>query len=146
MSLAKWDPLREITALQQSVNRLLDENLPRWPQRAGIAPSAMAFPVDVQETTDSITIKAELPGMQKEDIKIHFVNNQLTIQGERKQEKREEEARYLKVERSYGAFCRTFTLDIPVEHDQIKANYKEGILEIVLPKKEETRPKEIEIN
>ncbi len=145
MDLVRWDPFRDLTNLQQSINKLFEESFLQLPKRAGMFASAWTFPVDVQETADSVIVRAEIPGVEKDDIKVHFVNNQLTIQGERKQEAREEGARFLKLERTYGNFYRSFTLDIPVKVDEIKANYKNGVLEIILPKKEEVKPKEIQV-
>jgi HSP20 family protein len=145
MDLVKWEPFRDLVNLQQSINKLFEESILQWPKRAGVFATAWSFPVDVKETADSVVVKAELPGMEKDDIKVHFVNNQLTIQGERKQEAREEGERFLKIERSYGSFYRAFTLDVPVKADEIKANYKNGVLEIIIPKKEEVKPREIQV-
>ncbi|HAU32644.1 MAG: Molecular chaperone [Desulfotomaculum sp. 46_296] len=140
MDLTKWDP-RDMSTLRQSINRLFDETFP-FPRKSDV----WTFPVDIQDSAEKIVIKAEIPGLEKEDIKIHFVNNELSIQGERKSEQREEGARYLKVERNYGSFYRSFKIDVPIKSGEIKANYKNGLLEIILPKEEEVKPKEITIN
>lgn len=147
MSLVRWDPFREISNLQASINKLFDENfrLFRAPEQGGLVQGWM-FPVDIKETADSIIINAEIPGLNREDIKISFADNQLTIRGERKKEIQEENERFLRLERSYGSFCRTFTLDVPVKPEEIKARYQDGLLEITLPKQDDIKPREITID
>jgi HSP20 family protein len=102
--------------------------------------------VDVSETKDNVVIKAEIPGMTKDDVKISIQDNVITLKGEKKQEKEEKDANYHRIERSYGSFCRSFTLPAAVKADKIKATYKDGILNVTLPKTEEVKPKEIPIN
>lgn len=101
--------------------------------------------VDVYETEGGYVLKAELPGVNKEDIKIDVNNNTLTLKGEKKFEERTEKDKYIRVERTYGSFTRTFTLSDKVDSENIKAAYKDGVLEITLPKKEEAKPKEIKV-
>lgn len=145
MALIKWDPFREMVNLQNSINRLFDENFRFWRSPEAGLVEGWSFPVDIKETRDSIIVTAEIPGLNREDVKVSFADNQLTIRGERKKETKEEGDRYLRVERSYGTFSRVFTVDVPVKADEIKAKYQDGILEITLPKKEEVKPKDIEI-
>ena len=103
------------------------------------------FPVDIKENPETVVVRAEIPGIKGEDIKINLHENQLTIQGERKQETEEKGDRFIRVERSYGSFYRAFSVGVPVKADEIKASYKDGILEVVLPKEEKAKPKEIQI-
>jgi HSP20 family protein len=101
--------------------------------------------VDVAETQDGIVLRAELPGMRQEDIDIELTGDTLTLRGERKFENREQRENFVRVERSYGRFQRSFTLGVPVQHDQVRANYRDGVLEIVLPKSEATRPRKVQV-
>jgi HSP20 family protein len=145
MSLMKWDPFRDLLNIQQSIGRLFDDRFLRLPEERGELPSSLMFPVDIQDKGDSLVVKAEVPGLKREDIKISFSDGRLSIQGERKKEAREENARFLRVERSYGNFYRSFNIDVPVEQDKITASYRDGILEVNLPKAEESKPKLIDI-
>jgi HSP20 family protein len=101
--------------------------------------------VDVYENEDGYVLKAELPGVNKEDIKLDINNKTLTLKGEKKLEEKREKENYVRIERSYGSFTRTFTLPDKVDTENIKANYKDGVLQINLSKKEETKPKEIKV-
>jgi len=100
---------------------------------------------DVSERGDAYVIKAELPGVSKDDVKITLDENVLTVKGEKKQEKEEKDRNYHRVERSYGSFERSFRLPTSVKSDKIDAMYKDGVLTITLPKAEEAKPKEIEV-
>lgn len=101
--------------------------------------------VDVVETKDEVVVRAEVPGMTKEDISVTLQDNVLTLRGEKKQEQAENGATYHRVERMYGSFVRSFTLPTVVQADKVKAAYKDGVLTITLPKAEEVKPKEISI-
>jgi len=101
--------------------------------------------VDITEHDDQFVVKVELPGVNKDDVKITLENNILTIRGEKKQEKETKKENYHRVERSYGSFQRSFTLPTTVKSDKIDAAYKDGILQIALPKAEEAKPKQIEV-
>ncbi len=130
MSIVRWDPFRELSALQHSIHRLFEDIYPRQ----GNLTQGWMFPVDIKETPEAVLVKAEIPGVSKDDIKVTFDNNVLTIRGERKSEEKEEGANFLRVERKYGSFSRSFSVDVPVDQEKIKASYKDGILEVVLPK------------
>ena len=104
-----------------------------------------APPVDVAEETDKILVRVEVPGMNQEDLKVHFEDGLLMISGERRFE-RKDERNYHRIERAYGSFVRTFTLPRSVDANKIAASYKNGILEIEIPKLEEAKPKQIQIN
>ncbi len=144
MALVRWDPFRELAGLQNSIARLFDENV-RYLKLPEGATGQLAFPVDIKDTPEAIQIKAELPGMNKEDIKINLNDNILTIQGERKKEEKEEGTNFIRIERSYGSFSRSFTIDIPVRQNDIKASYQEGMLEISLPKDAPLKQEDINI-
>ncbi|PKM79642.1 MAG: molecular chaperone [Firmicutes bacterium HGW-Firmicutes-14] len=144
MSLVRWDPFRELSVLQNSIARLFDENYGRGTEKGGLAQGWM-FPVDVRENPEAIVVKAELPGLTRDDIKVSFNDNLMTIYGERKKEEKEEKENFLRIERSYGSFSRTFSLDVPVKQDDIKARYKDGVLEITLPKAEQPAGRDIDI-
>lgn len=101
--------------------------------------------VDVTEHENAYEVKVELPGVNKDDVKITMQDDILTIRGEKKQEKESKNSSYHRIERSYGSFQRSFTLPTSVKHDQIDASYKDGILTIALPKAEEAKPKQIEV-
>lgn len=101
--------------------------------------------VDVYETENSYVLKADLPGIKKEDINLDVNNNTLTIKGDKKFEEKVEKDNYLRIERRYGSFSRSFTLSEKVDKENISANYKDGVLEVTLPKKEEAKPKEIKV-
>lgn len=137
MAMVRWEPFRELVNLQNTFNRFFDENygLSRFPD--GSSPArGQAFPVDIKDTADAVIIKAEIPGMKREEISVVYNDNVLTIGGERRHEEKEEGSNYIRLERRYGSFSRSFSLDVPVDQEQIKASYKDGILEITLPKKE----------
>ena len=102
--------------------------------------------VDVYETEDELVIKADLPEVAEKDIDVQVENNMLTIRGERKFEQNVKEDNYLRVERSYGSFSRSFTLPNTVNSEAIQANYKDGVLKVVLPKRAESKPKQVKIN
>lgn len=102
--------------------------------------------VDVAETKDEVIVRAEVPGMTKEEISVTLQDDVLTLRGEKKQEKTEKEADFHRIERSYGSFVRSFTLPTLVQTDKVKAAYKDGVLTVTLPKAEEVKPKEISIS
>jgi HSP20 family protein len=111
-----------------------------------IRPLGIRMPsVDVYEEKDTVVIKAELPGMRKEDIEVNLTGDTLTIKGEKKEDKEVKEDDYYRRERSYGSFLRTMALPCEVKSEQIKANFKDGVLEIRLPKTEEARKKSIAV-
>lgn len=145
MDLVRWRPFRDLATMQEEMNRLFDRMFDRFPERKEIGEGIWAPCVDISETKDDLVITAEIPGMNKKDIKISLNDNILTLRGKREQEKKTDEENYHRIERSYGAFHRSFTLPTTVKQDQVKATYKDGILQINLPKAEEAKPKEIGI-
>jgi len=146
MLLTKWEPFKDLTSLQGRINRLFDDSLIRSRFFDDDTLSGIWAPVvDVYETENEIVIKAEIPGVSKKDVNVELKDNILTLSGERKREKDIKEENYHGKERYYGAFRRSFGLPAHVEHEKVKARFKDGILEITLPKVEAAKPKKIEI-
>ena len=145
MSIVRYDPFRDLRSLQDEVNRLFSTNISRVFGDEGIARGAWNPSVDIYENKDQIIIEAELPGMNREDFDLSFENNTITLRGERRFEKKDESDNYHRVERSYGSFTRSFTLPPTVSGDGIGAEYRNGVLRITLPKREEVKARRIEI-
>ncbi len=144
MDITRWDPLRDITNLRDEIDRLFDSFFGRTP--AMVEREMMWYPaINLEETEDKFIVKAELPGMSKEDIKVQVTEDGILISGERKFEKEEKGKTYHRVEMAYGKFQRAIAFPAPVEPDKAKASYKDGILVIEVPKSEKAKPKEIEI-
>jgi HSP20 family protein len=140
----------DLPAMASRINRIFDEALRAWPglsqDENGSLVSAWLPPVDVTENKEAVTITAEVPGMQAEDVKLSLENNTLTIRGEKRQERQETAERVHRYERSYGLFERSFTLPATVDADRISAAYQNGVLTVTLPKVERARPREIAVN
>jgi HSP20 family protein len=146
MSIIRYDPFRDLRSLQDEVNRLFSTNVSRvFGDDEGIARGAWNPNVDIYENKDQIVIEAELPGMSREDFDLSFENNVITLRGERRFEKRDESDNYHRVERSYGSFTRSFTLPPTVSGEGVSAEYRNGVLRITLPKREEVKARRIEI-
>lgn len=142
MPIVRWDPFSDLVQLRDEIGRWFEgTERPKERQTAIWAPE-----VDIKETEKDVTLNVDLPGMKLEEIDVSVDEGQLVIKGERKLEKKEEEKDYIRIERSYGSFYRSFNIGVPVLEDQIKASYKDGVLEIVLPKAEAKKPKKIAIN
>ena len=146
MSITRYDPFRELRSLQDEVNRLFSSNLSRSYDDEGIARGAWMPTVDIYENKDQIVLEAELPGMNREDFDLSIENNVLTLRGERRFEKKDESDNYHRVERAYGSFTRSFTLPQTVSGEGTTAEYKNGILRVVLQKREEVKARRIEIS
>ena len=132
------------STLQDEVNRLFEDNNSR--DRSGHADLATWAPaVDIYETENELVVKAELPDLQDKDIDVRITNNTLTIRGERKFEKDVKEENYLRIERAYGAFMRSFSLPNSVSSENIRADYRNGVLTLHMAKREESKPKQIKI-
>jgi len=144
MSVTRWEPFRNLSTLQEQVNRLFEDNFTRG--RSGQAELASWAPaVDIYETENELVVKADLPEVQDKEIDIRVENNMLTIRGERKFSNEVHEDNYLRVERAYGSFARSLSLPNTVNTEAIKAEYKNGVLTVQMPKREETKPKQIKI-
>src|ERR687889_2284863 len=145
MSITRYDPFRDLRMLQDEVNRLFSSNLSRSFGDEGIARGAWAPTVDIYENKDQIVLEAELPGMNREDFELSIENNVLTLRDERRFEKKDEADNYHRVERAYGQFTRSFTLPQTVSSENATADYKDGVLRVVLQKREEVKARRIEI-
>jgi len=143
-TLTRWEPFRGVTSLQEQVNRLFNDAFERQGEESSL--TAWAPAVDIYETEHELVVKADLPDVDPKDLDIRVENNVLTIRGERKFEKKVNEENYLRVERAYGSFARSFTLANSVNSDAIKADYQNGVLTLTIPKREEAKPKQIKVN
>ena len=143
-SITRFEPFRGVSSLQDQINRLFNEAFDRSSDQGSLTPWAPA--VDIFETEQELVVKADLPEVKPEELDIRVENNILTIRGERKFEKKVTEDKYLRVERSYGSFSRSFSLANTVNTEAIKADYKDGVLTLSIPKREEAKPKQIKVN
>jgi HSP20 family protein len=146
MTLVRWDPFRELEDMSDRLNRVISRPaLPRTSGKETMVVADWVPSVDVSETEGEYQIKAEIPDVKKEDVKVTVEDGVLTIQGERKQEKEEKGKKYHRVECSYGSFVRSFTLPDLVDEGKVKAEFKDGVLNLKLPKSEKAKPKSIEV-
>jgi HSP20 family protein len=145
MNMITYDPFRELRSLQDEVNRVFSSSFGRGGNESGMMRGAWNPSVDIFENKDQIVLEAELPGLKPEDVNISIENNVLTIHGERKFEKKDEGDNFHRVERSYGSFTRSFTLPPTVSSENVDASFDNGILRLALAKREEAKPRRIEI-
>jgi HSP20 family protein len=143
-SITRWDPFHGLSTLQDEVNRLFESSFPARPDNSAL--TTWAPDVDIYETENELVLKADLPGISEKDLDVRVENNMLTVRGERKFEQHVKEDNYLRVERSYGSFSRSFSLPNTVNTDAIKAEYKNGVLHVVMPKRAESKPKQVKVN
>ena len=149
MAIVRWEPFRDLQAVQDRLNRVFDDafrGVPRggddeWALGGSWAPS-----VDIFEHEGNLVLKAELPGVDPKDVDVRVENNVLTLRGERKFETEVKKEKYHRVERAYGTFSRSFTLPNVVDTEKIKAEYKDGVLQVTLPQREEAKPKQIQVS
>ena len=140
----RFEPYSGASTLQDQVNRLLNQAFGNSSDEASITTWAPA--VDIYETEHELVVKTDLPDVRPEDLDIRVENNILTIRGDRKFENKVDEKNYLRVERTYGSFSRSFSLVNTVNSEAIKADYKNGVLTLTIPKREEAKPKQIKVN
>ncbi|NWF89140.1 MAG: Hsp20/alpha crystallin family protein [Ignavibacteriaceae bacterium] len=150
MSIVRWNPARELLNIEREFNKLFNA----FGKRFGVSDSgadseyenAVWMPLtDIKEDKDNYFVMLDLPGVSKEDVKVSYADGQLSISGERKQEKETKDSKYHRVERAYGKYYRSFTLPQQVKEDKIEAEFKDGQLTVTVPKAEEAKPKELEI-
>ena len=146
MAITRWDPFRDVLALQNRMNSLFQDYTRGQGETDATMTANFAPPVDIYEDEHKVILKLEVPGMKQEDFDIRVENNTLTIRGERKFEKEEKEENFHRIERRYGSFYRAFTVPNTVDANEVKADYDAGVLAIELTKKPESKPKQIKIN
>ena len=145
MAITRWDPFRDVLALQNRMNSLF-QDFNRGDGGGDVMTTASFVPpVDIYEDEHKITLKLEVPGMKESDLDIQLENNMLTVKGERKFENEEKEENFHRIERRYGSFFRSFTIPNTVNPETVKANYEAGVLRIELEKRAEAKPKQIKV-
>ena len=150
MTIVRWEPFRDLVSVQDRMNRIFEEAAFRGAARPGTEEDwalggAWAPAVDIYEHEGNIVLKAELPGIDPKEVQVGVENNVLSLRGERQFESEVKREEYHRVERAYGTFNRSFTLPNVVDTEKIKAEFKDGVLRVVLPKREEAKPKQISI-
>jgi HSP20 family protein len=143
-TLSTFEPYRTASTLQEQINRLFSDSFGRHTEEGNL--TTWAPPVDIHETEHELVVKTDLPDIDPQALDIRVQNNILTIRGERKFEKKVEDKNYLRIERAYGAFSRSFALSNTVNAAAIKAEYNNGVLTLTIPKREEAKPKQIKVN
>lgn len=143
MAIQKWRPFGMLSSLQKDINRLFEDV---WPmRREDIEEGVMAPALNVSEDKDNIYVTADLPGVEEKDIKLNCQDGILTLSGEKHEEKETKEKNFHRIERSYGSFSRSITLPSTINAEKAGAKFKNGVLKVTLPKKEEAKPREISI-
>lgn len=140
--MKKWEPFSELVTMRDDMDRLFDVFFGTQPQTID---DLWRPSIDIEESNGNLMVKAEIPGMKKENIKVSVKEDMLTISGERKQENETRDKTYHRIERSYGQFQRMIRLPAEVDADKIKASYKDGVLSVTLPKPESMQPKHIDV-
>lgn len=148
MKLVRWSPMglhptRDLARMREDMDHFLNSFVAGAP--AGDARAAWAPAVELEETAESFVVRLDLPGVSQNDVKVQLTGDTLSIRGERRNERTEKDGNLLRTERRYGAFERTFTLAAPVHGDQVRATFKDGVLEVRIPKAEEARVREIPV-
>lgn len=143
MALVRWEPFREINSLQREMNRLFEDLAPTHPTRE--VSGTLMPPVEMDEDADSIYIKLEVPGIDSKDLDVQVTREAVSISGERKSETKTSENGHTRSEFRYGKFQRVIPLPSAIVNDQVKAEYKDGILNLTLPKAEEEKTKVVKV-
>ncbi len=146
MAIVRWEPFRDLLTTQDRFNRMFNDTFGNLFGSEQLEAKAWKPAVDIYETDHDLVLKAELPGVDPKNLEVRVEDGTLYLKGERKQESEVKEEKYHRVERSYGAFTRTFTLPSTVSTEGIKADYKDGVLTLTMAKREEAKPKAIKIN
>ena len=147
MAIVKWDPFRDVVALQDRINRIFNDSFGRSRDPDDeVSLYDWRPPVDIYETNEGIVLKVELPGVNKDDVSVEVKENVLTLKGERLLDPEIKDEHYYRKERSFGKFNRSFSLQEPIKPDLIKAGFKDGVLTVEVPRPEEERPKQITVN
>ena len=144
MAVVRWDPAREVDSLQSEMNRLFDTFFGGNPRGSGTARRWVPS-MDLVETDDHLVLRADLPGLDEDDVAIEIKDGVLTVSGERKAEREEKSEGFYRVERASGAFSRSLSLPRGVDADAVRAGFDKGVLEVRIPKPEERKPHRVEI-
>jgi len=145
MAIVRWDPARELVAMQDRLNRYF-EDFGRRPEDDVMTRGDWMPAVDIfQSDASEVVLKAELPGLKREDIDVQVENNTLTIKGQRRQDSDVKKENYHRVERCYGAFSRSFSLPNTIDSTKVRAEYHDGVLTVTLPMREESKPRQIQV-
>lgn len=144
MAIVRYNPFRDLRAMQEQMSHLLDM---AWSRESGeeLREGVWQPSVDIFETEEAVVIKAELPGIEQKDIEVKIEDNTLVLRGERKHEEEVTKENYHRVERYYGSFQRSFSLPNAIDQEKVKATCDKGVLTVILPKKEEKKPKQITV-
>jgi HSP20 family protein len=145
MAITRWDPFRDVLALQNRLNSLFDDYTRGQGDQEALT-ATFVPPVDIYEDEHKVVLKLEVPGMKQDELDVRLENNTLTVRGERKFEKEEKQENFHRIERRYGSFYRAFTVPSTMDTDSVQANYDAGVLKIELNKKAEAKPKQIKVN
>ncbi len=145
MALVRWDPFRDLNSLETQFNRIFGTNGRSWSGREPSDTTSWSPNVDIFEAENELVLKAELPGIAPEAVELHLEKNVLTIKGERRFENEDTKDNYHRIERAYGSFSRSFSLPTTIDEGQIKADFKDGLLTVILPKEEQAKPRQIKI-
>ena len=146
MAIVRFEPFRDLLTTQREFDRLFKEAFSPMSGETEVSTRSWAPPVDIYETEDAIVLKAELPGIDPKDVEVRVEDNTLYLKGERNYEKEVNEQNYHRIERSYGSFARSFSLPNSIDAEKVKAEYKDGLLTLTMPKREEAKPKTIKID
>ena len=147
MNLVRWNPMREMETLQNRINRLFDRGFfPSLSLDDDMSLGNWRPAVDIYENDDTLVVKVELPGVDKNDITVDLKDGVLTLSGKRSHEKEVKEENYYRKESVHGSFHRSFNVPAEIDPDKIKAEFKDGILKVEIPKPEEKKPKKIAVN
>jgi HSP20 family protein len=145
MALVRWEPARELTSLQNDMNRLFNTFFDTPTTGNGDTARRWIPAMDVVETDDHFVLKADLPGLAEEDVNVEVEDNVLTVSGERKAEHEDKRDGYVRVERSYGSFRRSLTLPEGIDPEAVSASFDKGVLEVRIPKPEQRKPRRVAI-
>ncbi len=146
MAIVRWEPFRDVMTAQREFDRLFKEGFNPFFGEGESSTRTWAPAVDIYETENDIVLKAELPGIDPKDVEVKVEDNTLYLKGERKFEKEVKDESYHRVERSYGSFARSFSLPNSISAEKVKAEFKDGLLTLTLPKREEAKPRTIKID
>lgn len=143
MAIVRWDPVRELEDMQKRLSSFFQAGYPTFNE--ALARTEWSPPVDIAETNEAYVLHAELPDVKKEDIKLSIHEGVLMLQGERRQEREEKGKRFHRIERTFGRFQRSFTLPSSVDESKVTASFKDGVLNVIVPKTTQAPPQSKEI-